>query len=200
MTGSSNCWRLCPYKSIKYGLGLLLGISIHAAQCQSVNFTGSPRWVLGTEKQKSASIGYGDIDQDGDIDILVANGRHWPGRNKVYFNNGLGIFTVSKSLGYESTTSYATVLGDIDGDGDLDVVVGNDMAPNHIFKNDGKGHFIKGNDFGETYAPTRNLVLSDIDKDGDLDILLHWEGSSMVSAILVRVRASNHKIDYVTEA
>ena len=76
MVGSSLYWPLCPYKSMKYCLGFLLGLGIHMAPCQSVTFIGSPRWVLGTEKQKSASIGYGDIDQDGDIDILVANGRH----------------------------------------------------------------------------------------------------------------------------
>jgi len=198
MIGSFHYWPLCPYKSMKYCLGFLLGLGIHMAPCQSVTFIGSPRWVLGTEKQKSASIGYGDIDQDGDIDILVANGRHWPEQNKVYFNNGLGIFTVSKSLGGQSTTSYATVLGDIDGDGDLDVIVGNDMAPNCIFKNDGKGHFTKGNDFGEAYAPTRNLVLSDIDQDGDLDILITNRGSQNEICINDSKGQFNEKLGFGT--
>ena len=63
------------------------------------NFLSSNRLVLGDLKLKTASLDLGDIDGDGDIDIVVANGRHWPAQNQVFFNNGKGIFTVSKNLG-----------------------------------------------------------------------------------------------------
>jgi len=63
------------------------------------NFLSSNRFVLGDLKLKTASLDLGDIDGDGDIDIVVANGRHWPAQNQVFFNNGKGIFTVSKNLG-----------------------------------------------------------------------------------------------------
>ena len=39
--------------------------------------------LLGSTKEKTASLSTGDIDNDGDIDIIVANGRHWPGQNKI---------------------------------------------------------------------------------------------------------------------
>ena len=130
------------------------------------------RLILGTYKERTASVSSGDIDGDGDVDILVANGRHWPGQNRIFFNNGRGIFTVETNLGTQKSTTYATELADLDGDGDLDIAVGNDMAPNYIFLNDGKGVFTKSTSFGEDYASTRNLTLSDIDSDGDIDILI----------------------------
>ena len=54
------------------------------------------RLILGTQKARTASLGLGDIDNDGDIDVVVANGRHWPEQNRVFFNSGAGKFTVSQ--------------------------------------------------------------------------------------------------------
>jgi len=113
------------------------------------------------------------------MDIVAANGRHWPEQNQVFFNNGRGIFTVSQPLHHTSETSYATKLADFDGDGDLDVAVGNDMAPNNILLNDGSGRFVMGAVFGMEYSPTRNLTVADLDKDGDVDILITNRGAEM---------------------
>ena len=140
--------------------------------CQSIKFLSNDRLVLGNYKERTASLDVGDIDKDGDSDIIVANGRHWPGQNRIFFNNGDGIFTVSRPLGLESATSYSTELADFDNDGDLDIAVGNDRAPNNIFLNDGNGNFLKGSNFGNNYSTTRNIIVSDIDKDGDQDILI----------------------------
>lgn len=163
------------------GLKLLIAIffAFSSILCfgQEIEFRTNGRSLLGIAKERSASIGIGDIDQDGDLDVLVANGRHWPGQNRIFINNGKGIFTVSKPLGLESETSYATELADFDGDGDLDVAVGNDRAPNYIFENDGTGNFKKASVFGKLSAPTRNITLADIDNDGDLDILITNRGS-----------------------
>jgi len=106
--------------------GLLL-FSFQTAAQNSCRTSG--RFIFGTQEDKTASISLGDIDNDGDLDIVAANGRHWPQRNQLYFNNGRGIFTVSKPLDLINETSYATELADLDGDGDLDIAVGNDMAP-----------------------------------------------------------------------
>ena len=136
---------------------------------QSLDFNTN---LLGGAKEKTASISSGDIDNDGDEDIIIANGRHWPGQNKILLNNGKGGFTVERDLGSERLTSYAAELSDFDGDGDLDIAVGNDKAPNYIFINDGNGNFIKSNTFGRPYSNTRNITLDDIDNDGDIDILI----------------------------
>ncbi len=88
---------------------------------QEIRFISNSRLVLGVQKEKSASISIGDIDGDGDQDAVVANGRHWPQQNQIFYNDGRGIFTVSRPLDDLSETSYATELADFDGDGDLDI-------------------------------------------------------------------------------
>jgi len=155
--------------TLKHSFVILLFLLPIFSYAQDLKFRSNGRLILGLYKERTASIGVGDIDNDGDLDVLVANGRHWPGQNRIFINNGKGIFTVSKPLGLESDTSYATELADFDNDGDLDVAVGNDMAPNFIFMNDGSGNFTKANSFGKEYAPTRNIVVADIDNDGDVD-------------------------------
>ena len=52
---------------------------------------------LGYGKDRTSSISSGDIDNDGDIDLIIANGRHWPGQNKILLNNGIGRLTVDLS-------------------------------------------------------------------------------------------------------
>ena len=144
---------------------------------QEIHFKSNSRLVLGVESNKSASVSAGDIDNDGDIDIVVANGRHWPQTNNIFINNGFGKFTVAKSLDNNKETSYATELADIDSDGDLDIIVGNDMAPNAIYFNDGVGNFLRSTyGFGEPYSSTRNIKTTDVDADGDIDIVITNRG------------------------
>ena len=157
---------------MKFIFTCIISFTVLFANAQSLEFRTNGRFILGGNKEKTASIGLGDIDNDGDIDIIAANGRHWPQQNRVFFNNGSGIYTVSQPLYHTSETSYSTEIADFDGDGDLDVAVGNDMAPNTILLKDGSGNFSIGGTFGVQYSPTRNLTVADIDQDGDADILI----------------------------
>ena len=93
---------------------------------QSFAFFNSDHLILGSLKERTASIGVVGIDNDGDEDLLVANWRYWPGQNRVFINNGDGIFTISRPLGNERETTYSTELGDFDNVGDLDVADGNE--------------------------------------------------------------------------
>ena len=56
-------------------LGVLLTAPVMAKDRQ---FITSDRLTLGTDVFRSASVRLGDIDRDGDLDVVVANGRHWP--------------------------------------------------------------------------------------------------------------------------
>jgi hypothetical protein len=134
--------------SIYTVLLFILPISIFAQNSDFRNPQNGTRYSFGVEKIRSASIASGDIDADGDIDIIIANGRHWTASNKIFLNNGKGQFTVSYDLGFYESTSYAAEVGDLDGDGDLDIAVGNDKAPNRLFINNGKGKFVEGKTFG----------------------------------------------------
>ena len=81
---------------MKNGIIILLIMSFEIASNQSSEFRQSNRFILGDTKQKSASIGIGDIDNDGDMDAVVANGRHWPQTNLIFVNFFVAPFTNTK--------------------------------------------------------------------------------------------------------
>jgi len=67
--------------------------------------------------------------------------------------------------------TQSVALADIDGDGDLDLVAGNDAGePNRVYTNDGSGNFT---DSGQMLGSnnTVSVALADIDGDGDLDLV-----------------------------
>ncbi|MCY3611874.1 MAG: VCBS repeat-containing protein [Gemmatimonadetes bacterium] len=149
-------------------LALTVGLGPLASQQER---TFRPLRSLGAGSELTASVSLGDLNGDGTLDVVVANGRHWPGQNRVYLNDGRAGFTLARRLGEEEAGSYAVPLADFDGDGDLDVAVGNDRTRNLIFVNDGTGRFAAGTTFG-TPSSTRSLTLADLDGDGHTDVLV----------------------------
>ena len=115
-----------------------------------------------------------DIDNDGDIDLLLQNGN-------VLLNTGSNEMIVYEQGYIEGIDKYSYNLGDIDNDGDLDVISFNPDEGVKINENIGNaGTFtISGS---ETTIPVSDwdAALSDIsdieafdqDHDGDLDLLL----------------------------
>jgi hypothetical protein len=74
----------------------------------------------------------------------------------------------SFSNGLDAAT-LAVALGNVDDDGDLDLVTGNYNEANRIWFNDGNGNFSdSGQELGSRGA--RSLALGDVDGDGDLDL------------------------------
>ena len=92
---------------------------------------------------------------------------------------GTGEFVDSgQSLGSES--SYGVKLGDLDGDGDLDVFVANYSSPaNKVWLNDGSGTYA---DSGQSLGSGLSfcVALGDIDNDGDLDAFVSNDGPNRV--------------------
>lgn len=131
---------------------------------------GEPRMTFGTEKLRSASISLGDVDGDQDIDAVVANGRHWPEKNAVYFNQK-GRFTSFAHVGEIHSTTYGLELADMDNDGDLDLVEINDMAPHRLYLNDGSGTFALHSTLS-TPSSARNVVLADLDNNQLIDVII----------------------------
>lgn len=120
----------------------------------------------------TAGIAPGDIDSDGDLDLIIGN----IGQNKVYINNGSGVFTdeTDARLPIFMDSTRKVVLGDIDNDGDADLVVGNSRREqNRLYINNGHGVFTDATvRLPVDTATTTDIDLVDLDGNGVLDVLV----------------------------
>jgi enediyne biosynthesis protein E4 len=88
----------------------------------------------------SVGIAFGDLDNDGWLDILVVNEGN---ANVLYHNNGDGTFSdISASAGIEDPAGIGqgTAFGDFDNDGDLDIFVTNINLQNRLYRNEGNAN------------------------------------------------------------
>jgi enediyne biosynthesis protein E4 len=135
----------------------------------------------------SSSATAGDIDGDGDLDLVVGQlvdeescpemcfllPLACPARRTLVFENRGAEFVetgMERGITAEEPT-LATLLFDIDGDGDLDLYLGNDMGvlySDRLYVNDGTGHFVDQADaFGLAAAGTDTMGVDVGDYDGD---------------------------------
>jgi hypothetical protein len=123
------------------------------------------------------AVAHGDIDKDGDEDILIS-GKDG-GYNliaEIYTNDGSGNFTKLSGTSFTGARNGSASLVDIDGDNLREVFISgvdnNEKAVSYLYKNNGGGSFTQ-----VTAAPFDNLTgtkhaFADVDKDGHPDLLI----------------------------
>jgi hypothetical protein len=177
--------------------------------------TGTPSYdfsittLLGSSKPTQGAS-WGDIDNDGDLDLYLANGGtdgtpSSPTTNNLFRNDGGTLTEITSGVGpliTDSDFSYAPAFGDFDNDGDLDLFVGNDGKYDdgyrcRLYENDGTGVFTSNtsttltidNDF------VRSAAWADLDNDGDLDLMVGREGPNR---LYINNGNSNHWVEVKT--
>ncbi len=140
------------------------------------------------DPQAYHTVAMADFDRDGDLDLFAVHG--WPGT--LYLNNGGTNFTrtevVQSTAGYDSIFNYDIDTGDLDADGDIDIVYpvafgeggvayvvlnqGLDMRSPPWFHVEVRN--INPPESECQYCRVHGTELADIDDDGDLDLLLSY--------------------------
>jgi len=116
----------------------------------------------------------GDVDNDGDIDLVVANNN----TVSVYANNGSGTFAAITGNFFQGTGSASvTKMADLNGDGKKDLIVGNGGSgatdSSQVWVNTGTtGNASFAYSRGLTPNPSRNsIAVGDLNGDGFIDIV-----------------------------
>ena len=145
------------------------------------SYRASSRFRLPDPRQGFAPLALGDVDGDGDLDVIV---EYESGRTGLWVNDGAGNFkdgTAGNMPPSDGIGQYLGRLADLDGDGDLDLVLASGSFfftvktyAERIYLNDGKGRFTDATAgrLEKTRSRIRALALGDFDGDGDLDLLV----------------------------
>mgnify|MGYP003574956016 CR=1 FL=1 len=150
------------------------GFSSMGGASTDVQFTNllSRRLVAmnrGTEN--GSGVALGDVDGDGWCDIYFCGLER---DNALYRNLGNWKFeeiTASAGVACERQLSTGAVFADVDGDGDLDLLVNSLGGGTRLFLNDGRGKFAeaRGGRLVRRFGSS-SMALADIDRDGNLDL------------------------------
>lgn len=132
------------------------------------NFVSNGQTNLSASSPEDVTLN--DFDGDGDLDAVLVRSGGEGFVGKYFVNDGTGQFMDS---GQELSRGNAegVASGDIDADGDMDVVIAPWHGSVYFFINDGSGNFLPGDTLSEVSEFYADVIVRDIDFDGYVDII-----------------------------
>jgi hypothetical protein len=130
------------------------------------NFTAQP--AISTAADGAHSVFAADLDGDGDLDVLSAS----QGDDKIaWYENtdGAGSFGSEQTIDTAALWARSVFAGDVDGDGDQDVLVAHADEVTWYENTDGGGNFGSERVISAAAGAATSVLAADLDGDGDLD-------------------------------
>lgn len=146
--------------------------SASLANDEGIDLRDHPFWQFDLEENRTADVTLADVDGDGDLDILTANGRHWAEQDFIYLNSGDGRMLEANYLGNAKSASYTIQAGDVDGNGTIDAVVVRDKLDAVVYLNDGIGRYVFSAAIKDSKGHARSAAMFDADSDDILDLVI----------------------------
>jgi hypothetical protein len=174
----------------EFGGGQASRIHFNNGSRSSQVFTAGEFVDLGPADLKGDSIQSGDIDNDGDIDIVLGVRGDYV---QLFRNDGFGNFAdpepvTDSGVGSVGFHARSVKLGDLDGDGDLDIVAAREYDDTRVYINNGGGDYTTlpsqsaaGGATNSVNSPD-SIALGDVNGDGLLDLVIGNDGSGAVGS------------------
>ncbi len=164
----------CRYRELDvpaFGKTYLQELPPAAIGITFTNFLSEEKGLENSLRLGGSGVAAGDVDGDGWCDLFFCATE---GPCALYRNRGGWQFEdVTESSGLALAARYSTgaVFADVDGDGDLDLLVNWLGGGTRLFLNDGKGRFTEAANCGliRKFGST-SLALADVDGNGTLDL------------------------------
>jgi hypothetical protein len=145
-------------------------------------FAAAPNFTLASGAR---AVVAGDVNKDGKLDLVVANYVEYVASTSsvsVFLGNGDGTFAAKKDYP-AGDGAYSVAIGDVDGDGDLDIVTANDLAGTlSVLLGKGDGTFAAKKDYTVGNGPRAPLI-GDFNGDGKTDLAVFNRKDGTVSVL-----------------
>ncbi len=137
-------------------------VALHS-RAGEISFAAVVNYAAGNSPRQ---VAVADMNGDGAPDIVTNDNGGGPGRITILLNDGTGRFRSAVFHGAPDGAAFA--VGDLDADGDLDIVTSGSPR-NYWYENNGEGDLVE-NQFRPSSFRANAVGLCDYDRDGDPDV------------------------------